>query len=78
MGVFGSLVSNISGVFMQDLLSQQTDKQSIIFLKDVTFVALKAIVEYMYRGEVNISEDQLLSFLQTTEALNIRGEFFIM
>ena len=64
--------------FLQDLLSQQTDKQSIIFLKDVTFVALRAIVDYMYRGEANISEDQLLSFLQTTEALKIRGEFFIM
>ena len=63
---------------MQDLLSQQTDKQTIIFLKDVTFLTLKAIVDYMYRGEVNITEDLLLSFLQTTEALKIRGEFVIM
>ena len=64
--------------FSQDLLSQQTDKQSIIFLKDVTFVALKAIVDYMYRGEVSVSQDQLLSFLQTTEALKIRGEFIVV
>ena len=48
MKVFGSLVTNISGVLLQDLLSQQTDKQSIIFLKDVTFINLKAIVDYMY------------------------------
>ena len=64
--------------FLQDLLSQQIDKQSIIFLKDVTFVDLKAIVDYMYRGEVNIYEDQILSFLQTTEALKIRGEFIVI
>ena len=63
---------------MQDLLSQQTDKQSIIFLKDVTFVTLKAIVDYMYRGEVSVPQNQLLSFLQTTEALKIRGEFIVI
>ena len=45
---------------------------------DVTFVNLKAIVDYIYRGEVNISEDQLTSFLQTTEALKIRGELIVM
>ena len=63
----------------QDLLSQQTaDKQPIVFLKDVTFADLRAIVDYMYRGEVNVSEDHLISFLATTEALKIRGEFIVM
>ena len=63
---------------LQDLLSQQTDKQSIIFLKDVTFVDLKSIVDYMYRGEVNVTQDQLASFLHTTEALKIKGENVVL
>ena len=63
----------------QDLLSQQTtDKQPIVFLKDVTFIDLRAIVNYMYRGEVMVSKDQLSSFLQTAEALKIGGEFVVM
>ena len=63
----------------QDLLSQQTaDKQPILFLKDVTFVDLRAIVDYMYRGEVSISVDRFSSFLHTAEALKIRGELIVM
>lgn len=59
----------------QDLLSQQTDKQAIVFLKDVSFANLKALVNYMYRGEVNVSQEQLSTFLQTAEALKIKGYF---
>ena len=77
--VFGGVANNLCVSYQfQDLLSQQTDKQSIIFLKDVTFVDLRAIVDYMYRGEVNVSQGQLSSFLHTTEALKIRGNFIAM
>jgi len=51
-----------------------SDKQAIIFLKDVKFLDLKALVEYMYRGEVNVAQDQLSTFLSTAEALKIKGQ----
>ncbi len=60
-------------VSLQDLLSQQCDKQAVVFLKDVRFVDLKALVDYMYRGEVNVSQDQLAAFLSTAESLRIKG-----
>ena len=55
------------------MLSNQSDKQAFIFLKDVKFADLKALVDYMYKGEVNVAQDQLASFLQTAEALDIKG-----
>lgn len=55
------------------MLSKQPDKQAFIFLKDVRFADLKALVDYMYKGEVNVAQDQLTSFLQTAEALDIKG-----
>lgn len=57
------------------MLSKQTDKQAFIFLKDVSFPDLKALVDYMYKGEVNVAQEHLASFLQTAEALDIKGIF---
>lgn len=57
----------------QELLSLHWDKQAVVFLKDVKFDHLQALVDYMYRGEVNVSQDQLAAFLNTAEALKIKG-----
>jgi len=59
--------------YFEEILSYQSDKHAIIFLKDVKFVDLKALVDYMYKGEVNVAQDQLSSFLNTAEALNVKG-----
>ncbi len=54
-------------------MSQQLDKHAVVFMKDVRYTDLKALVDFMYKGEVNISQYQLESFLQTAEALQIKG-----
>ncbi|XP_032795384.1 longitudinals lacking protein, isoforms A/B/D/L isoform X1 [Daphnia magna] len=61
--------------FFQDMLTPKgsSDKQVIVFLKDVSYCDLKALVDYMYKGEVRINEDQLNSFLHTAKSLGIRG-----
>uniref|UniRef100_A0A1Q3F071 Putative lola n=1 Tax=Culex tarsalis TaxID=7177 RepID=A0A1Q3F071_CULTA len=55
------------------LLSQQYDKHPIFILKDVKFQELRAMMDYMYRGEVNISQDQLAALLKAAESLQIKG-----
>lgn len=55
------------------LLSQHYDKHPIIILKDVKYEELKAMLDYMYRGEVNISQEQLSTFLKAAETLQIKG-----
>uniref|UniRef100_A0A0A9X8V3 Longitudinals lacking protein, isoforms H/M/V n=1 Tax=Lygus hesperus TaxID=30085 RepID=A0A0A9X8V3_LYGHE len=59
--------------FFEGLFSQHYEKHPIIILKDVTFAELKAMLDYMYRGEVNISQDQLGTFLKAAESLQIKG-----
>lgn len=39
------------------------------------FEDLQALVDYMYIGEVNVSQEQLPRFLATAEALKIKGKF---
>ncbi|XP_057369560.1 protein tramtrack, beta isoform-like isoform X3 [Daphnia carinata] len=59
--------------YFEEMLSKQVDKQAFIFLKDVSFPDLRALVDYMYKGEVNVAQEHLASFLQTAEALDIKG-----
>ena len=59
--------------FKQSLVAQNYDKHPIFILKDVTFQELEAMMEYMYKGEVNIAQDQLKGLLKTAESLLIKG-----
>jgi len=59
--------------YFETMLCVQPEKHPIIFLKDVKYLELKAMLDYMYKGEVNISQERLDSFLKTAEALQIKG-----
>lgn len=58
--------------YFQSLFVTNPCKHPIVILKDVRFVDLKAIIDFMYRGEVNVSQDQLSALLKTAETL--KGE----
>ncbi|XP_043677887.1 longitudinals lacking protein, isoforms N/O/W/X/Y isoform X9 [Vespula pensylvanica] len=59
--------------YFEGLLSEHYDKHPVFILKDVKFKELKAMMDYMYRGEVNISQDQLTALLKAAESLQIKG-----
>ena len=61
---------------MQELLSKNCEKQAIVILRDVSFENLRALVDFVYRGEVNVPQGQLSEFLRTTESLQIKGTLF--
>ena len=54
-------------------MADHFDKQAIIFLNNVNYSLLKLIVEYIYKGCVNIDHTELQKFLQTARALKISG-----
>ncbi|CAK9827959.1 Longitudinals lacking protein, isoforms H/M/V [Anthophora retusa] len=59
--------------YFEGLLSEHYDMHPIFILKDVKFKELKAMMDYMYKGEVNISQDQLAALLKAAESLQIKG-----
>ena len=59
--------------YFKNLLEQNPAKHPIIILKDVPFMHLTAILEFMYAGEVNVAQDQLPAFLKTADKLKIKG-----
>uniref|UniRef100_A0A1A9Z0M1 BTB domain-containing protein n=1 Tax=Glossina pallidipes TaxID=7398 RepID=A0A1A9Z0M1_GLOPL len=52
---------------------ENPSKHPIIILKDVSYIHLQAILEFMYAGEVNVSQEQLPAFLKTADRLKVKG-----
>ena len=45
----------------------------VLVMRDVPFVDLYTILEFIYMGEVNVAQSHLTSFLKTAELLQIKG-----
>jgi len=63
----------INQLNMRFILQTNPCKHPIIFMRDVEFEHLQSLLEFMYAGEVNISQAELPTFLRTAESLQIRG-----
>ncbi|CAG7821318.1 unnamed protein product [Allacma fusca] len=59
--------------YFESVLVRNTHPHPIIFMKDIKSSDMKALLSFMYRGEVNVSQSSLSDFLKTAEALKIRG-----
>lgn len=44
-----------------------------MILKDTGYKELEALLQFMYRGEVNVRQEELAMFLKTAEMLQIKG-----
>lgn len=67
------LVLSACSSYFQSLFTMNPCQHPIVILKDVKFTDLKVIIDFMYYGEVNVSQDELPHILKTAEALKIKG-----
>lgn len=58
------VVLSACSTYFQSLFTVNPCQHPIVILKDVKFSDLKIIVDFMYYGEVNISQDQLSSIIK--------------
>jgi hypothetical protein len=59
--------------YFKELLKDNKSSHPIFFFHDISYDILKAILEYMYLGEVHITNENLKDFIRVAEALQIRG-----
>ena len=67
------VLSACSSYFRELLRGISLWQHPVLVLKDVQFLELQSILEFVYLGEVNVEQDRLESFLKTAELLRIKG-----
>ncbi|XP_054274287.1 longitudinals lacking protein, isoforms H/M/V-like [Macrosteles quadrilineatus] len=59
--------------YFQSLFTLNPCQHPIVILKDIKYTDLKVMVDFMYCGEVNVSQEQLPAILKTAETLKVKG-----
>ena len=52
--------------YFQQLFMENTCEHPIVFLKDIKYEEIRTILDYMYKGEVNVAQEELPGNFQYT------------
>jgi len=67
------VLSACSAYFANIFAELPSSQPAVVFFRDVKLQELQAVLEYMYKGSVDIPRDSLGAFLKTAESLEIRN-----
>ena len=66
------IISSASN-FFRSVLAGNKHPHPLIYMRDVRATTMEAVVDFIYHGEVNINQDDLNSFLQIAEDIELKG-----
>ena len=66
-------VLSASSPFFKDILRNNKHTHPLIYLKGIRAGALESVLDFLYRGEVNIYQEDLNAFLAIAEDLELKG-----
>merc|ERR1719264_2114900 len=67
------MILSACSAYFQQLFMENTCDHPIVFLKDIKYEEIRAILDYMYKGEVNVAQDHLPGLLKVAELLKVKG-----
>lgn len=67
------MILSVCSPYFRSLFRGNPCQHPIVFMKDVTYSALCDLLQFMYQGEVQVSQENLSTFIKTAEALQIKG-----
>ncbi|KAI5713897.1 hypothetical protein M8J76_007350 [Diaphorina citri] len=67
------IVLSACSPYFQALFVGHPDRHPIVILKDIPYVDMRSLLDFMYRGEVSVDQDRLTTFLKVAESLRIKG-----
>nr|XP_022911604.1 protein tramtrack, beta isoform-like [Onthophagus taurus] len=67
------IVLSICSPYFKELFQSNPCKHPIVFMKDVSYIAMNDLLTFMYQGEVQVNEEHINVFVKTAEALQVQG-----
>ncbi|CAG4941849.1 unnamed protein product [Colias eurytheme] len=67
------LILSVCSPYFKELFKMNPCEHPIVILKDVAHQELKQLLQFMYRGEVHVRQQELSGFLHTAELLQVKG-----
>lgn len=67
------MVLSACSPYFQSLFHDNPCQHPIVIMRDVKWPELTAVVEFMYKGEINVRQEQIAPLLRVAEMLKIRG-----
>ncbi|KAF2350445.1 BTB/POZ domain [Trinorchestia longiramus] len=67
------MVLSACSPYFQAVLASHPDKHPIVILKDVRYTDMRDLLDFMYRGEASVDQENLPTFLRVAECLRIKG-----
>lgn len=67
------MVLSACSPYFQSLFFDNPCQHPIVIMRDIKWPELKAAVEFMYKGEINVCQEQIGPLLKVAESLKIRG-----
>lgn len=67
------LVLSACSPYLRDILERNPCKHPVVFLRGVSAAELHLLLQYIYRGEAHVRQDQLPDLLRTASDLQIKG-----
>ena len=67
------LILSLSSDWFKNIFLRNPHSHPLIVLKSIKLRDLSNILDFVYNGEVNVSEDHLESFINTADYLKIKG-----
>ncbi|CAG9827128.1 unnamed protein product [Diabrotica balteata] len=67
------MVLSVCSPYFKEILKSNPCQHPIVILTNVTYEALTDLLQFIYHGEVQIRQEDLNTFIETAESLQIQG-----
>jgi len=67
------LILSACSPFFRHVFRRNPHQHPLLYLKNVKYTDLQAVLNFMYHGEVNVAQEELNSFLTVAEDLRVKG-----